>query len=284
MIQFLLYIFQVKNKYTDDEVTVYAAQTSFFIILSAIPFIMVLLTVIQMIPSVSKADLLSLLVSIMPQMLQSMVVQVVDDLFTKSPGKILSITALAALWSASKGMLSMCKGLNRIYECPEKRGYLVSRLICTVYTFIFMVACVMSLVLLVFGTSLQHLIEKKIPILGAVTTYLISFRTLLSLGILTAIFMGFYTFIPARKQKARFQLPGAVFSTVCWIVFSFAFSIYFNNFSNYSYMYGSLTAIVLLMLWIYFCICILFLGAEINFFYEKFAAGKSKRHWERNSP
>lgn len=269
MIQFLLFAFQLKEKYTDDEVSVYAAQTSFFIVLSAIPFIMVLLTAIQMIPSISKADLLSLLVSLMPQMLKAAVVRVVDDLFTKSPGKILSITALAALWSASKGMLSMCKGLNRIYGCQEKRGYLISRIICTVYTFIFMVACVMSLILLVFGTSLQNLIERKIPFLGAVTTYLISFRALLALTILTVIFMGFYTFIPARKQKARFQLPGAVFSTLCWIGFSFVFSIYFNNFSNYSYMYGSLTAIVLLMLWIYFCICILFFGAEINFFYEK---------------
>lgn len=269
MIQFLLFAFQLKEKYTDDEVSVYAAQTSFFIVLSAIPFIMVLLTAIQMIPSISKADLLSLLVSLMPQMLKAAVVRVVDDLFTKSPGKILSITALAALWSASKGMLSMCKGLNRIYGCQEKRGYLISRIICTVYTFIFMVACVMSLILLVFGTSLQNLIERKIPLLGAITTYLISFRALLSLTILTVIFMGFYTFIPARKQKARFQLPGAVFSTLCWIGFSFVFSIYFNNFSNYSYMYGSLTAIVLLMLWIYFCICILFFGAEINFFYEK---------------
>lgn len=269
IIQFLLYAFQLKEKYTDDEVSVYAAQTSFFIVLSAIPFIMVLLTAIQMIPTVSKADLLSLLVSLMPQMLKAAVVRVVDDLFTKSPGKILSITAMAALWSASKGMLSMCKGLNRIYGCQEKRGYLISRLICTIYTFIFMVACVMSLVLLVFGTSLQNLIERKIPLLGAVTTYLISFRALLALTILTLIFMGFYTFIPARKQKARFQLPGAVFSTLCWIGFSFVFSIYFNHFSNFSYMYGSLTAIVLLMLWIYFCICILFFGAEINFFYEQ---------------
>ena len=276
MIQALLFAFQIKDKYAEDEVSVYAAQTSFFIVLSAFPFIMVLLTAIQMIPSVSKADLLSLLVSLMPQMLKAAVVRVVDDLFTKSPGKILSITALAALWSASKGMLSMCRGLNRIYGCQEKRGYLLSRLICTVYTFIFMVACVMSLVLLVFGSALQNVIIRKIPVLGTITTYLISFRTLLALTILTLIFIGFYTLIPARKQKARFQLPGAVFSPLCWIVFSFAFSIYFNHFSSFSYMYGSLTAIVLLMLWIYFCICILFLGAGINYFYERVKAGKQE--------
>lgn len=276
MIQFLLLLIQIKEKYTEDEISVYAAQASFFIVLSAFPFVMVLLTAVQLIPTVSKADLLSLLISIVPDMLKSMVITVVDDLFTKSPGKILSITALAAFWSASRGMLGMSRGLNRVFCCQEKRGYFLSRLIFTGYTIIFMAACITSLVLLVFGTTIQNLIIQWFPILQAVTTYIISFRALLSLTILITIFAGFYIFIPDKKQKARFQLPGAVFSTVGWIVFSYAFSIYFNNFSNYSYMYGSLTAIVVLMLWIYFCICILFLGAEINYFYEKTRINQKK--------
>lgn len=269
MIEFLLYAIRLKEKYTEDEISVYAAQASFFILLSAFPFIMVLLTVIQLIPTISKSDLLSILVSLMPEMLKSTTVSIIDDLFTKSPGKILSITALLAIWSASKGMLSMNRGFNRIFGCKGRRGYFRSRFICTGYTILFIVACIMSLVLLVFGSTLQNLILNVFPVLGRITFYIISFRTLLSLSILTIIFAGLYTFIPDKKQKLKFQLPGAVFSTLCWIGFSFAFSVYFNNFSNYSYMYGSLTAMVLLMLWLYFCICILFFGAEINYFYEK---------------
>lgn len=269
MIQLLLFVIRLKEKYAEDEISVYAAQASFFILLSAFPFIMVLLTVIQMIPAVSKADLMASILSIMPEMLKSTAISVIDDLFTKSPGKILSITALLALWSASKGMLSMNRGFNRVYHCKGRRGYLTSRIICTGYTVLFVAACVMSLTLLVFGTTLQNLILWLIPVLGRFTFYLISFRALLSLAILTVIFAGLYTFIPDKKRRVRFQLPGAVFSTLCWIGFSYAFSIYFNHFSNYSYMYGSLTAIVLLMLWLYFCICILFLGAEINYFLEK---------------
>lgn len=276
MIRFLLHVIRIKEKYTEDEITVYASQASFFIVLSAFPFIMVLLTAVQMIPTISKADLLSLLVSLMPQMLKATVVTVVDDLFTKSPGTMLSITALAAMWSASKGMMGMWRGLNRVYRCQERRGYLRSRIICTVYTAVFMAACIMSLVLLVFGTSIHAFIIRWFPVLGDITRSLINFRTLLALAILTAIFTGFYTFIPDKKQKLSFQLPGAVFSTVCWIGFSFVFSIYFNHFSNYSYMYGSLTAVVLLMLWLYFCICILFLGAEINYFYEKISTEENR--------
>ncbi|MCI9103638.1 MAG: YihY/virulence factor BrkB family protein [Lachnospiraceae bacterium] len=276
MIKFLLYVIRIKEKYAKDEISVYAAQASFFILLSAFPFIMVLLTAIQLIPSISKADLLSTLVSIMPEMLKSTTVSVVDDLFTKSPGKILSLTALLAVWSASKGMLSMNRGLNRILGCSGRRGYLLSRLVCTGYTLLFAAACLISLVLLVFGNSLQNLVLRLFPVLGNVTFFLINFRTLLALTILTIIFAGLYAVIPDRKQSLWLQLPGAIFSTLCWIGFSYAFSLYFNHFSSYSYMYGSLTAIILLMLWLYFCICILFLGAEINYFHEKFSACQEK--------
>ena len=269
MIRALLLILRIKEKYTEDEISVYAAQASFFIVLSAVPFIMVLLSAIQLIPAVSKADLLTALIAILPETLKAAIFSIINDLFTRSPGRMLSLTALLALWSASKGMLSMNRGFNRIYGYHGRRGYLLSRLICTGYTVLFVAACVLSLTLLVFGTTLQALVVRLFPVLAEITLYIISFRQLLSLPILTLIFAGLYTFIPDKKQKISSQLPGAIFSTVCWMGFSFAFSIYFDNFSNYSYMYGSLTAIVLLMLWLYFCICILFLGAEINYFWEK---------------
>lgn len=269
MILILLTILRIKDKYTEDEVSVYAAQASFFIVLSAVPFIMVLLSAIQLIPTVSKADLLTALLAILPETLRAAIFSIINDLFTRSPGRMLSITALLAMWSASKGMLSMNRGFNRIYQCKGRRGYILSRLICTGYTVLFVAACVLSLTLLVFGSSLQALVVRLFPVLADITFYIISFRQLLSLTILTIIFAGLYTLIPDKKQRIGFQLPGAIFSTVCWMGFSFAFSIYFDHFSNYSYMYGSLTAIVLLMLWLYFCICILFLGAEINHFWEK---------------
>lgn len=89
--------------------------------------------------------------------------------------------------------------------------------------------------------------------------------------ILMVFFLGIYTFVPDKKLQMRKQVPGAVFSTVGWMGFSFAFSLYFNHIGgkNYSYMYGSLAAIVLLLLWLYMCICILFLGAEINYYWEE---------------
>ena len=269
MISFFLYCKQLWDRCVKDEITVYAAQASFFIVTAFFPFIMLLLTLIQFLPNVGKSDLLAVMVKIMPQMLHALIVNIVEDLYIKSPGTILSVTALTALWSASKGMLGIERGLNRIYGDFKHRNYLLQRLLCSFYTLIFMLVCVMSLVLLIFGKNIEHLLLRFLPILAPTTRIVISLRFLLAMAIFLLTFVGLYTIVPSRKQKPRQQLPGAVFTAVLWLAFSYAFSIYFSHFSNFSYMYGSLTAIVLLMLWLYICICILFIGAELNNFLNR---------------
>lgn len=266
MIGFIIECKRIWDKYVRDEVTVYAAQASFFTVLAFFPFIMLLLTLIQFIPNINKSDLLTFLVGIMPDMLDSFVVGIVNDLYIKSPGTIVSLTALTALWSAGRGMLSIERGLNRIYNCMEKRNYIVRRIICAGYTVLFMVICILSLGLLVFGGSIQNFVARTLPFLKNITSHLFSFRSLLAVVLFLIFFIGIYTILPKKKQDPWQQLPGAIFATICWLLFSYAFSIYFTYFSNFSYMYGSLTAVVLLMLWLYFCICILFIGAEINYY------------------
>ena len=255
---------QLFQKYKTDEVTVYAAQSSFFIVIAFFPFIMLLLTLIQFVPAVTKSDLLYTLITIMPDMLDSLIITIVDDPYTKSPGTVISLTALLALWSASRGMLAIERGLNRVYESPHDRGYFLRRVICTGYTLFFVAACIGSLVILVLGDSIQRFILQWFPVAAVVTQYVISLRSLIAFWLLVLIFDGLYTFVPAGRHSLRSQLPGSIFSTLGWMIASWVFSFYFNNFSNYSYMYGSLTAVVILMLWLYLCICILLIGAEIN--------------------
>ena len=171
-----------------------------------------------------------------------------------------------ALWSAGRGMFSVARGLNRVHGRGEKRWYVISRLICSGYTVIFILVCVMSLGLLVFGRFIQAILEERLPLVAEVTGHIISFRALWVAVVLMVFFLGIYTFVPDKRLSLKSQIPGAVFSTVGWLCFSLAFSLYFTYIggNNYSYMYGSLTAIVLFLLWLYFCMCILFLGSEIN--------------------
>ena len=255
MLSFLLNCKRIYNDFIKDEVTVYAAQASFFIVLSAAPFIMILLTLIQLIPAVSPEDLMHVMTQLLPSSIHPLIESVIQDIQTVSPAALLSVTTVATIWSAARGMLGIERGLNRIIGCRKRRNYLLGRIINSGYTIVFLLMCIFSLVLMVFGSSLQRLLFRYFPMLDRFVSCLISLRT--------------YTWLPYERQDIRLQLPGALISTVGWIGCSYGFSIYFNHFSNYSYMYGSLTAVVILMLWLYACICILFFGAEIN------------QHWRR---
>lgn len=275
MMQFLLFIHRVWKKFSKDEMTVYAAQAAFFTILASIPLLMTLITIIQLIPGLTKNDLEVTITNIIPEMFHTIIFAITDDLFTRSPGTILSITAITTIWSASRSVYGIEKGLNRILGDHVPRRYLVSRLICMGYTFIFVLMCVMALGFWVFGSSIGRLLENYFPHISRIVTMVINFRALITFLSMALFFVSMYTYLPRRKLEMKKQVPGALISSAGWLIFSFGFSIYFENFSNYSYIYGSLTAVILLMLWLYFCICILFAGAELNCVY---VAVKEKNH------
>ena len=266
MISLIVRAKQIYDKFSSDEMTVYAAQASFFIIIAAFPFIMLMITVVQVVPNLTRAELLDILLSLVPEGYKSVAFRVLNDLSLNSPATMISVTAVTALWSSSRGMMSIARGLNRIHGESDERWYIVRRLIWAGYTIVFILVCVVALGLLVFGTSIQNFLVARVPVLAGITQHIISFRTLLALALFMLGFAGIYTYVPARKLTLRSQIPGAVFATAGWILFSLAFSLYFRLFGkyNFSYMYGSLGAVVLLMLWLYGCICVLFFGAEIN--------------------
>ena len=178
MIYFILQCKKIYDEFVKDEITVYAAQASFFIVLSFFPFIMILLTVIQLVPTISQADLLLVISRLFPEKVYPLVESIVTDLYTTAPAAILSVTTIVTIWSASRGMMGIERGLNRIINCSKRRNYVISRLINSGYTVVFILVCIMSLVLMVFGTSLQRLLLRYLPILEHIAPYLLSIRAL----------------------------------------------------------------------------------------------------------
>ena len=161
----------------------------------------------------------------------------------------------------------MAGGLNAINGIEETRNWFVMRFWAIVYTIVFVLAIVITLVLLVFGTSLQELIVKYVPIMVHVANIIIRLRSLIMLGILILFFTVLFKMLPNRKATLRSQVPGAVICALAWYVFSFGLSIYVQYFNGFS-MYGSLTTIVLVMLWLYFCMYIMMACAEFNVIFE----------------
>ena len=158
----------------------------------------------------------------------------------------------------------MTSGLNCVYRCSETRNYVYLRLRATIYTVLFIVVIIMLLLLSVFGNSLSLFISSHIKILEPLAEWLMDKRIIISPIVLVGFSLLLYKFLPNRKDSFKNQIPGAVFTAIAWLVLSWIFSVYLDIFQGFSDMYGSLTTIVLIMLWLYFCMYSILLGAVAN--------------------
>ena len=245
-----------------DHVGAYAAQTSYFFMLCMIPIILLLLTIVQYTP-VTKADVMTAVIQVFPSSVDSLITSIVNQVYNQSTG-VIPITIVVALWSAGKGVLAMTSGLNCVYKCNETRNYVFLRIRATIYTVMFIIVIIFLLVLSVFGNTLNLFIVEHIPIMLGVAEKLLETRIIITPIVLVAFSLMIYKFLPNRRDKFRYQLPGAMFSAVGWMIISWIFSVYLDVFKGFSSMYGSLTTIVLIMLWMYFCMYCILLGGELN--------------------
>ena len=254
------------KRLNDDHVGAYASQSAYFILLSFIPFVLLLVTLVKYTP-LTRDDVYSVLIRMLPTEFQNFVGGIVNEVFYQSSA-YMPITIITTLWSAGKGIAALTNGLNSIYHVTETRNYIVNRLRGMAYTLIFVVAFLVSLVLLVFGTRIQSRLTEHLPMVARVTSTIMGMRTLITTGVLMLLFLVLHKCIPNRKASWKSQCPGAMISSLAWSVFSLVFSVYLDISLATTNLYGSLTMIVFIMIWMYFCMWILLIGAEINAYFE----------------
>lgn len=258
---------EIPVQISQDHVGAYAAQSAYFFILCMIPLILLFLTMVQFTP-VTKADVMTAVIQVFPSSVDSMITSIVNQVYNQSTG-VIPLTVIVALWSAGKGVMAVTTGLNCIFDCPETRNYVLIRIRATLYTVMFIIVILLLLVLSVFGNSLNLFILEHVPILSGIADWLIEARTIISPAVLIVFTLLIYKFLPNRKTKILGQLPGAAFAALGWMIVSWIFSIYLDIFEGFSTMYGSLTTIVLVMLWLYFCMYSILLGGEVNVMFQR---------------
>ncbi len=251
---------RISKRFENDNLTAYAAQAAFFIFISIFPFLMLLLSLLKYIPIFSSENIENWTSDFISPQIGELLKSIFAEAGEYGSGAIISITTIAALWACSKGVLGIIYGLNSIYKTTENRGYIRLRITAVIYTLGLIAALTVVLILMVFGNRILALL----PVIESVVSSVRIIRWLIAFGFLILFFMFLYTVIPDRKTKLKNELPGAVISAVGWIGFSVLYSFYIDNFGNQSKLYGSLTAIILFLLWIYTCMIILFVGAELN--------------------
>lgn len=253
---------------SEDLISVYAAQASFYIIIASVPFLMLLLALTQFIIPVDFDKVMTLLNTFLPSGMRGIAYRALSELFVKS-SSVLSLSAIAALWTASKGSAAISRGVRHVYNSSDSLSFIKSIFWSAVYTVIFMAMILLSLIILVFGSTIIEFLSVHFEWLQGVFGLFERLKAVVFLVVLCLFFAFVYRSLSGKKIPFSKQLPGAVFSAIGWTVFSLGYAIYIENFSNYSYIYGSLAAIVLMMLWLYFCMIIFLFGAEINVYLNK---------------
>lgn len=245
------------------KIPLHAANAGFFIILSLFPALVLILSLLRY-TGLEVQTLMEVLGPVIPAALRSTAEDLVISTYENSSGVMVGVSALTALWSASKGIHGLLTGLNAIYGVSENRGYFYTRFISVVYTFAFLLVLMLTLILHVFGTTLTKLLSRSdLPFLSFLMD-VVDLRFFLLLFVQTLLFTVMFMVLPNGLYPFKDSLPGALLASTGWLVFSDLFSRYVEHFPSYANIYGSVYAVALCMLWLYCCLSIVFYGGALN--------------------
>lgn len=247
----------------EKQISLHAAYAGYFIILAVFPALLMLLSLLRF-AGLQVEILVDMMGEVLPPALMETVEGMVYSAWLHSTGTVLGLSALTALWSASRGVYGLLRGLNAVYDVWENRGYLYTRGISVIYTFLFGIVLILTLVLHVFGNAVFRWLSMVDNPVIIFLVDLVDVRFFLLLMLQSLIFTLMYMVLPNGRNGFGSSLPGGILSSVGWLVFSDLFSIYVEHFNRYSLIYGSVYALALGMLWLYCCLSILFYGGALN--------------------
>jgi membrane protein len=252
----------------EDDVSGLASQLAYFFLLSLFPLLIVVVSIIPLLPF-SEVDLLGFVRDFAPAEAMALIETNLTGIMEHSSGKLLGFGIIGTLWSASNGINAIVRAFNKAYDVKESRNFIVARGMAVLFTFAMTFVFIISLLLPVFGRKIGLFLFSEFGLSQEFLGLWNMGRWLFSSIILFIIFTVLYWMAPNKKIKCVSVMRGAIFSTIGWILTSLAFSYYVGHFGNYSAMYGSIGAIIVLMIWLYLSGFIILLGGEINAYYSK---------------
>jgi membrane protein len=273
--QFLKELYQETQ---EDDVFNGAAALGYYLTLALFPAMIFLMAVIPYLP-IANVDqaIMDLLRQALPGSAADMFTGVVQQVTSEQRGGLLSFGFVAALWATSAGMYAIMQQLNITYDVAESRSFWKARLIAIGLSVMFAVLVIGGFSLIVLGGQIQDWLGSKFGFSDALLTFFVVFRWLMiALGLLFAFSLIYYL-APNVKQRFKFVTVGSVIGAVLLIGASLGFAWYTQNFGNYDATYGSIGAVIVLMLWLYIAGLTILIGSEINALIEHHAPeGKEK--------
>lgn len=253
------------EKISDMQVSLYAANAGYFLILSVFPALVLILSLLRY-TGIQVDTFASLLEGVLPEALLPAAQRLILNTYVNTTSTVVGLSAVASLWSASRGMYCLLTGLNAIYGVSENRSWLHTRFISMIYTFLFLLVLLLTLVLHVFGTAILGILSQRSGWLANLLANVVDLRFFLLLFTQTLLFTAMFMVLPNGRNRLENSLPGALLASIGWLIFSDLYSIYVEHFTSLSIIYGSVYAVALSMLWLYCCLSILFYGGVLNRF------------------
>ncbi|MDO4477688.1 MAG: YihY/virulence factor BrkB family protein [Lachnospiraceae bacterium] len=245
----------------DDHMGSYAATCAFFLILSFVPLIMILLVVIRK-THVDETFIMNGIISIVPAGIKDYIATIINEVYIK-PFTTVPISIFMLLWSASKVIHALTNGLNVINHVKETRGWWYLRFRSMILVGLMLLVMVVLARFMFWGAGMSGTFSD-VPILGPIVDVLRPFKSLVGYAALIMAFDLIYTLLPNERSSFKSQLPGALLIATVWMMVSYVVTIYYTHTNNFATIYGSLTGIILAMIWVYFCMYFLLVGAELN--------------------
>lgn len=258
-------------------ISLYSAYACYFIVLAVFPALVLILSLVRY-TGLEVEYLTDLLSSVLPAALLPAAERLIISTYANSSSAVVGLSALVALWSASRGVHGVLTGLNAVYGVSEDRGYLYTRFISVVYTFLLLLVLLLTLVLHVFGSTILTAIENFDNPVFNFFTEVIDLRFFFLLLVQTALFTAMFMVLPNRRNRFWDSLPGALIVSIGWLIFSDLFSLYVEHFPSYAAIFGSVYMVALSMLWLYACLSIVFYGGAFN----RLLMERRRAHTDRN--
>ncbi|MCX2836763.1 YihY/virulence factor BrkB family protein [Salinimicrobium sp. MT39] len=265
----------VKDQIGEDNVSIVSAGVAFYAFLAVFPAIGALVSIygLAMDPQ-SLQGQLQKISQVMPQQAFEIIQTQLKDLVSTPQSALswsLAIGILLSLWSSNKGMKSLFTGIDIAYGTNNERGFIKQNALTLLFTFGAILLVILSLGIIVIWPVIID--EISLP---STVTALITWLRWLILAALVVYFIGLiYRYAPAKPTSAfKWVLPGALIATLLWLIASWGFSFYVKNFGSYGEVYGSISAVVVMLLWLFLTSIIILIGAEINSEIEKYSRTK----------
>lgn len=251
------FLSNIIHRYNRDKVRIYSSSVSFYIIVSFLPLISIIFYILSFFSPSLSLSFNTLISSIIPREIYKELNFVLLSLKQRSSYALVPFSILTSIWGSTKGIGGICEGIEHIFKTQDTGGFFIKGVIRVWRTFLFYLLTIASLLIFALGKIVPKYEER-----------LFIFKILLKLRILffALILFLFFSLFYARLSHAKIksQLMGGLFSSISWMIFTYFYSKYVSYAINSLSVYAELGTIIFFMLWIYFCVNIILIGAEIN--------------------